>query len=81
MDYFHRCIYLINSPGTEYGHDYVWHVRSGGNVDEYHGYDSYGSPDPNNEQDLRVITFIGSIYNQHNAIRDSYGHKNTGVKS
>lgn len=36
------------------------------------------SPDPNNEQDLRIITFIGSVYAQHNAIRNSYGSPSTG---
>lgn len=39
---------------------------------------SHLSPDPNNEQDLRIITFIGSVYAQHNAIRNSYGSPSTG---
>lgn len=73
MNYFHRCIYLINSPVTT---DLVstsgifLDVKFfGGDAD--HSYER--SPDPNNEQDLRVITFIGSVYAQHNAIRNSYG--------
>lgn len=109
MEIIHRCIYLVNSPGTNYG-IIAWIVRPSGDVDIYNIYvsysygspdedswghtgafyvinsgmiyggnfvaieDSYGSPDPNNNQDLRVITFMGSIYAQHNAIQHSYGY-------
>lgn len=52
----------------------VWYDSAGAG-----GVASYGSPDPNNEQDLRVVTFMGSIYAQHNAIRYSYGILRTRV--
>lgn len=80
MEIIHRCIYLANSPITT---DLV--SASGIFLDgRFFGGDadhSYGSPGTNNFISQYIIYSNGGPISYSYYVYDSYGHKNTGVKS
>lgn len=84
MDYSHRCIYLANSPVMEYS--YLRLASLPGGCRQFRQWQQcrqfLRSPGINS-----VIFYYGSYLidelgnGDANGIYDSYGHKNTGVKS
>ena len=89
MEIIHRCIYLINSPDTEDDlslHIAAWVISEAGEGNVgivFNSINSYGQSSPGAGFAIQgmgyVIMTLGTINIAYPD--DSYGHKNTGVKS